>query len=90
MAHWSDTASDADTPCQALPPADLELLGRTSTKVRCAVQLADMVAARAQQGKNYGVVLVPEGLIECVPEVRPARLVEERQCPWRPLDGCRN
>lgn len=28
-----------------------------------------MVAARAQQGKNYGVVLVPEGLIECVPEV---------------------
>ena len=66
------------------------MLGRTSTKVRCAVQLADMVAARAQQGKNYGVVLVPEGLIECVPEVRPARLVSERQCPWRPLDGCRN
>ena len=45
-------------------------LGRTLTRVRCAVQLADMVAARAQQGKNYGVVLVPEGLIECVPEVR--------------------
>lgn len=34
------------------------------------LQLADMVAARAQAGKNYGVVLVPEGLIECVPEVR--------------------
>lgn len=28
-----------------------------------------MVAARAEVGKNYGVVLVPEGLIECVPEV---------------------
>lgn len=28
-----------------------------------------MVAARAAAGKNYGVVLVPEGLIECVPEV---------------------
>jgi len=29
-----------------------------------------MVAGRAQADKNYGVVLVPEGLIECVPEVR--------------------
>lgn len=28
-----------------------------------------MIAERAQQGKNYGIVLVPEGLIECVPEV---------------------
>ena len=34
------------------------------------VQLADMVAARAEQGRNYGVVLLPEGLIENVPEVR--------------------
>jgi hypothetical protein len=28
-----------------------------------------MVAQRAEQGKNYGVVLVPEGLVEHVQEV---------------------
>lgn len=33
-------------------------------------QLADMVVARAQEGRTYGVVLLPEGLIENVPEVR--------------------
>ncbi len=33
------------------------------------VQLADIVAARAKDGKNYGIMLLPEGLIEHVPEV---------------------
>ena len=32
------------------------------------MQLADIVAARAKDGKNYGVILLPEGLIEHVPE----------------------
>ena len=35
------------------------------------MQLADMVAARAKDGKNYGIILLPEGLIEHVPEVSP-------------------
>ena len=33
------------------------------------VQLADIVAARAEDSKNYGIILLPEGLIEHVPEV---------------------
>ena len=32
-------------------------------------QLADIVAARSEDGKNYGIILLPEGLIEHVPEV---------------------
>jgi diphosphate-dependent phosphofructokinase len=32
-------------------------------------QIADIVSARADQGKNYGVVLIPEGIIEFIPEV---------------------
>eukprot|EP00884_Botryococcus_braunii_P012505 jgi/Botrbrau1/21255/Bobra.39_2s0048.1 len=32
-------------------------------------QLSDIVAARAQRGMNYGVVLIPEGLIEHIPEM---------------------
>lgn len=36
----------------------------------CA-QVADIIAARAALGKNYGVILIPEGLLEHVPEVGP-------------------
>ena len=27
-------------------------------------QVADVVCARADQGRNYGVILIPEGLVE--------------------------
>lgn len=33
------------------------------------VQLADIIAARSAQGRDYGVILLPEGLIEFIPEV---------------------
>ena len=33
------------------------------------MQLADIVQHRSEQGREYGVVLLPEGLIEFVPEV---------------------
>ena len=29
----------------------------------CSVQIADMVAQRAELGRNFGIVLVPEGLV---------------------------
>jgi len=32
-------------------------------------EIADVISKRAADGKNYGVVLLPEGLIEFVPEV---------------------
>ncbi|CAM9861528.1 unnamed protein product, partial [Discosporangium mesarthrocarpum] len=31
-------------------------------------QLVDMIMARAKDGKHYGVVMLPEGLIEFIPE----------------------
>jgi len=37
--------------------------------------IADVVAKRAEQGNNFGVVLVPEGLVEFIPEMRD--LIEE-------------
>ena len=33
------------------------------------MQLADIVQCRSEQDRDYGVVLLPEGLIEFVPEV---------------------
>ncbi|MGI6432256.1 MAG: diphosphate--fructose-6-phosphate 1-phosphotransferase [Sphaerochaetaceae bacterium] len=32
--------------------------------------LADVVAKRADKGMNYGIVLIPEGLVEFIPEVK--------------------
>lgn len=32
--------------------------------------MADIVAKRAENGKNFGVVLIPEGLIEFIPEMK--------------------
>ena len=32
-------------------------------------QLVDIICERANRGKNYGVMLVPEGLIEFIPEM---------------------
>ncbi len=32
--------------------------------------MADVVAARAEQKKNFGVALIPEGLIEFIPEIK--------------------
>ena len=37
--------------------------------------IADVVEARAAVGKNYGTVLIPEGLIESIPEFK--MLIEE-------------
>ena len=31
--------------------------------------LADIICERSARGKNYGVFLVPEGLIEFIPEM---------------------
>lgn len=33
-------------------------------------ELADLICKRGELGKNYGVILVPEGLIEFIPEVK--------------------
>ena len=32
--------------------------------------IADIIAARAAQGDNYGIILIPEGLIEFIPAVK--------------------
>jgi len=33
-------------------------------------EISRVVAARAEEGKNFGIVLVPEGLIEFIPEIK--------------------
>ncbi|MGQ0644065.1 MAG: diphosphate--fructose-6-phosphate 1-phosphotransferase [Elusimicrobiota bacterium] len=47
-----------------------EVLAKKMTLADVVDAVAAVVARRAAQGKNYGVALVPEGLIEFIPEVK--------------------
>jgi pyrophosphate--fructose-6-phosphate 1-phosphotransferase len=46
-----------------------EVAAKKMTLAQIVDSVAATVAARAEKGLNYGVVLVPEGLIEFIPEV---------------------
>lgn len=52
-----------------------EVRQRGQTLNELVEEITDVVAARAAAGENFGVVLIPEGLIEFIPEV--GKLIEE-------------
>ncbi|CAM9657068.1 unnamed protein product, partial [Phaeothamnion confervicola] len=45
-----------------------EVEAKGASLVEITHQLVDMILARAKLGKNFGVVMLPEGLIEFIPE----------------------
>ena len=47
-----------------------EVLAKKMTLGQIIDQIADVVVKRAKLGKNFGILLVPEGLIEFVPEMK--------------------
>ncbi|WP_068469409.1 diphosphate--fructose-6-phosphate 1-phosphotransferase [Candidatus Protochlamydia phocaeensis] len=47
-----------------------EVEGEKQTLADIVQQIVRMIVARADQGKNYGAVLIPEGLIEFIPEFK--------------------
>ncbi len=47
-----------------------EVLSKKMTLKQIIDYLAGVIAARAKQGKNFGVVLVPDGLNEFIPEMK--------------------
>lgn len=47
-----------------------EVLAKKMTLGQVVNNLTDLIAKRAKAGKNYGIVLVPEGLIEFIPEMK--------------------
>lgn len=52
-----------------------EIEAQDQTLNQIVEQIAEVVAYRAAQGNNFGVVLIPEGLIEFVPAI--GRLIQE-------------
>ena len=47
-----------------------EVLAKKMTRAQVVDYLAGIIAKRAEMGKNFGVCLVPEGLIEFIPEMK--------------------
>ncbi len=52
-----------------------EIAHKRMTLAQVTSQIADVICQRAEKGKNYGVILIPEGLIEFIPEI--ALLIKE-------------
>lgn len=73
-----------------------DIEARKATLIDIVREIADAVCERAVHGKNYGIVLVPEGAIGYIPELRtlisemnhlfsegvPATAVPEKLTPW--------
>ena len=47
-----------------------EILAKKMTLSKIVDNIAEIILKRAKLGKNFGVVLVPEGLIEFIPEMK--------------------
>lgn len=48
-----------------------EEIGQNNTSlVQLTNHIADLIAKRSENGKNYGVIVIPEGVIEFIPEMK--------------------
>ena len=48
-------------------------------------QLVHMISERQKSNKNYGIILIPEGLIEFIPEIN--KLISEINKLMANMDG---
>lgn len=69
------SASHVTLECALQTHPNLALIGeevqeQKKTLMDLTHQIADMICDRAAQGKDYGVVLIPEGIIEFIPEFK--------------------
>jgi pyrophosphate--fructose-6-phosphate 1-phosphotransferase len=55
-------------PNLALIGEEIEAEGNTLAEV--VAKICDLISLRATKGKNYGAILIPEGIVEFIPEVK--------------------
>ena len=68
------TPSHITLECANLTQVNVALIGeeveaRRLTLAEVVAELCEAVELRAREGKHFGVVLIPEGLVEFIPEV---------------------
>jgi pyrophosphate--fructose-6-phosphate 1-phosphotransferase len=47
-----------------------EIAAEKKTLSRVVQDLCDLIVKRAEMGKNYGIILIPEGVVEFIPEMK--------------------
>jgi diphosphate-dependent phosphofructokinase len=57
-----------------------EIAAKNMTLQQLLLEMCRTIAARADRGMNYGIVLIPEGIIEFIPET--ANLIHELNRNW--------
>ena len=67
-SHLALEAALQTQPNYCLISEEIEKKNETLAKVVASV--ADLVDARAKAGKNFGVIVIPEGLVEFMPDVK--------------------
>ncbi len=68
------SASHIALECALVTQPNLTLIGeevaaKKLTLAQITHEIADLIVKRAEIGKNYGLILIPEGLIEFIPEI---------------------
>lgn len=69
------SASHITLECALATHPNIALIGeevaeKGMTLSQITTELTDVIEKRAEMGKNYGVILVPEGLVEFIPEMK--------------------
>lgn len=70
------SASHIALECALATQPNLTLIGEEIARKKMTLEqivrsIAKLVTKRAQLGKHYGIILIPEGLIEFIPEIGP-------------------
>lgn len=68
------SASNITLECALATQPNLALIGEEVAHLKLTLadltkQIADLIEARSAKGKNYGVILIPEGIVEFIPEM---------------------
>lgn len=65
------SASHVTLECALATHPNLTLIGEERKSLaKITAEISDLIINRSQAGKNYGVILIPEGLIEFIPDIQ--------------------
>ena len=72
------SASHIALECALATQVNLALIGEEGLSLEAIVsKIVDLIVRRKEAGKEYGVILVPEGLVEFIPEIQ-TQLLQDR------------
>jgi len=73
------SASHITLECALATHPNLALIGEEQKSLKTIIEeITDLICYRSSEGKEYGLILIPEGLIEFIPEMK--QMIQEINC----------